>query len=159
MITLGQVKKVFPHHSDERAEAFLAAAQTVRMTECELLLLGGQSIALKDASRLVLEGNGTGYWCSAIYNKEGRRTHLSQGHVMAFEAAQYSLKVNAALLLDAQKSTEWAERVVANEDYLPWSDVAEAKEILGIPVDGLTESEKSAYAKITSKPTQKLPTN
>ena len=58
-----------------------------------------------------------------------------------------------------QKSKEWAERVVANEDYLPWADVASAKEILGIPVDGLTEREKAAYAKITSKPAQKLPTN
>ena len=105
MITLAQVQNAFPHHSEERAEAFFAEAQTVQMTEHELLLLGGESIALKDARRLVLEGNGTGYWCSAIYNKEGQRTQLSQGHVMAFEAARYALKVNAALLLDTPKAS------------------------------------------------------
>lgn len=47
-----------------------------------------------------------------------------------------------------RRTKEWAEKTVAGEDYLPWADVAAAKEFLGIPVDGLTDEEKAAYAKI-----------
>lgn len=42
---------------------------------------------------------------------------------------------------------EWAKRTLENEDYLPWADVAKAKEILGLPKDGLTEVEQKAYDK------------
>lgn len=42
---------------------------------------------------------------------------------------------------------EWARRTVANQDYLPWADVRRAKEILGLPKDGLTPEEQAAYDK------------
>lgn len=43
---------------------------------------------------------------------------------------------------------EVAIRTVANEDYLPWADVHQAKRMLGIPIDGLTESEQVLYASL-----------
>lgn len=50
-----------------------------------------------------------------------------------------------------QNRIEWAKRVVANEDYLPWADVQDAKKILGLPVGGLTREEQSAYDKAVGR--------
>lgn len=46
---------------------------------------------------------------------------------------------------------EWARKTVAAEDYLPWADVEHAKRILGLPIEGLTDAERAAYAKAISK--------
>lgn len=63
----------------------------------------------------------------------------------AIEAARLIADRTAAL------DVEWAKRVVANEDYLPWADVHRAKEILGMPTDGMTAEQKAAYARIASR--------
>lgn len=53
--------------------------------------------------------------------------------------------------MENRVDTEWAVRTVANEDYLPWADVQKAKQILGIPIDGLTEREKADYARVKER--------
>lgn len=49
------------------------------------------------------------------------------------------------------KEIAWAKQTVANPDYLPWADVRRAREILGIPHEGLTDEEAAAYAKIRAR--------
>lgn len=44
-------------------------------------------------------------------------------------------------------SKAWAEQVIAQQDYLPWRDVEEARRVLGLPAEGMTAAEREAYEK------------
>ena len=47
--------------------------------------------------------------------------------------------------------TAWARRVIQNEDYLPWRDVAEAKKILGIEDRDVVGEFKELFAERAAK--------
>ena len=46
---------------------------------------------------------------------------------------------------------EWAKRVLQHEDYMPWGNVKRAKEILGLPRDGLTPEEQAQYDRVVGR--------